>query len=176
MPMLHMCGSTQSQQPPIRMQLCTVFPGRRTRKRVSVMGGDRVRGGTGRLGPSALSSDPHAQDDGGRFIVSGWLKFGSLGLSALLLVSAVSVALVEGGGFLNGLWLAANTVFTTGFSPGPESEAGRVVLMGTMLLMAPLWLVTLVGVVETAAWRLEQRRLTESRSRRDRSPSSHGRR
>jgi hypothetical protein len=107
--------------------------------------------------------------------VSGLVKVGSLGLSALLLVSATAVTFVESGGFLNGLWLAANTVFTTGFGSGPQTQAGQLVLVGTMVLMVPLWLVTLVGVIETAAWRLERRRLTDS-LRGDRSPRSNGRR
>jgi hypothetical protein len=107
--------------------------------------------------------------------VSPWLKIGSLGLIALLVLSSAAVSLVESGGFLDALWLAANTIFTTGFSPGPETQAGQMVLVGTMLLMAPLWLITLVGVVETAAWRLEQRRLTETTLRREGSPRSNGR-
>ena len=104
--------------------------------------------------------------------MSPFLKFGSLGLAALLFVSAVAVTLVEGGGILHGLWLVANTIFTTGFGSGPQTQVGQMIVVGTMLMMAPLWLVTLVGVIETAAWRVEQRRLTGSPLRRDRSPDS----
>lgn len=107
--------------------------------------------------------------------MSAYLKFGSLGLAGLLLVSSAAITVVESGGFLHGLWLAANTIFTTGFGPGPETRAGQMVLVGTMLLMAPLWLASLVGVIETAAWRLERRRLTGARRRRDQSPDSNGR-
>jgi hypothetical protein len=98
--------------------------------------------------------------------VSPLLKFGSLGISALLTGSTTAMTLVEGGGILHGLWLAANTIFTTGFGPGPQTQSGQMVLVVTMLLMMPLWIVTLVGVIETAAWRIEQRRLTGSTLRR----------
>lgn len=98
--------------------------------------------------------------------MSPLLKFGSLGLAALLAGSTAAVTLVEGGGLFHGMWLAANTIFTTGFGPGPQTQSGQIVLVLTMLLMAPLWVVTLVGVVETAAWRAEQRRLTGSPRRR----------
>ena len=115
----------------------------------------------GRHGQSALYSGHQVAVDG-NVPVSPLLKFGSLGLAALLFVSAVAVTLVEGEGILHGLWLVANTIFTTGFGSGPQTQAGQMIVVGTMLVMVPLWVVTLVGVIETAAWRVEQRRLTGS--------------
>lgn len=104
--------------------------------------------------------------------MSGNLKIGLVCLAVLFVGSSVGITLVESVDSLEGMWLAANTIFTTGFGEGPGTEAGRVVVMVTMFLAVPCWLLVLVGAVETAAWRAERRRLTEpkkfsSRRRRD---------
>jgi hypothetical protein len=107
--------------------------------------------------------------------VSVLLKFGLPGLAAFLVVSTAAVTAVEGEGLLHGLWLGANTIFTTGFGAGPQSQAGQMILAATMLLMVPLWIITLIGVIEAAAWRAEQRRLTGSTVRKGRSPHTDSR-
>jgi hypothetical protein len=103
--------------------------------------------------------------------MSGLLKLGLVCLLLLLVGSSVAITVVEDVDVLEGMWLAANTIFTTGFAEGPDSDAGRLVVMATMLVMVPCWLLVLVGCVETAAWRVERRRLTEG----NRTSSGHRR-
>ena len=75
---------------------------------------------------------------------------GLVGLTLLCALGAGALAVAEGVGYLDGMWLAFSVVSTTGFGAGPTTSSGMVLSMVLFILALPCYLTLVAAAVAVA--------------------------
>lgn len=76
------------------------------------------------------------------------LAAAAAGLVVLLLLGGAVLALVEKGGYREGVWLAFTVISTTGFGDGPSTLGGQLLSMVLFALAAVHWFAIVLAAFE----------------------------
>jgi hypothetical protein len=78
------------------------------------------------------------------------------GIASMITMGGTALALVEGIGVFDGLWLAFNVVTTTGFGSGPQTALGQMLSMAVFVVAASCWFGVLVVAIEVGNMRFQR--------------------
>lgn len=92
----------------------------------------------------------------GRFTARTILCGCAAAIVSTIVVGGVALAMVEGVGIFDGIWLAFNLVATTGFGDGPQTTLGHFVSMLVFLVAACSWFGVLVVAIEVGNMRFQR--------------------
>lgn len=92
----------------------------------------------------------------GRFRARSVLLGCIVGIASMITVGGTALALVEGIGVFDGLWLAFNVVTTTGFGSGPQTALGQILSMAIFVVAASCWFGVLVVAIEVGNMRFQR--------------------
>lgn len=92
---------------------------------------------------------------------------GTLSLLVALAAGGGALMLVEGGSYLDGLWLSFSVVSTTGFGEGPTTGAGRAVAMLVFAWAVASYLLLVAAAYAHGQLLADERRRLHVMSRRD---------
>jgi hypothetical protein len=97
----------------------------------------------------------------GRFSTRAVLMGSIAGLCSTVIGGGLLIGLVEGTGPRGGIWLAFNSVTTTGFGTGPATAMGQLLLMALFILGACCWFGVLLVALEAASMRFQKHALID---------------
>ncbi len=78
-----------------------------------------------------------------------------LGLVATCIIGGALIAVADGSGYSDGLWVAFGVVTTIGFGDGPETGPGRLITAGLFIATAVSWFGVVVVAVEVGLSRFQ---------------------
>jgi hypothetical protein len=78
-----------------------------------------------------------------------------LGLVAACVVGGALVAVADGSGYSEGLWVAFGIVTTIGFGDGPATGLGRLITVALFIVTAAGWFGVVVVAVEVGLSRFQ---------------------
>jgi hypothetical protein len=78
-----------------------------------------------------------------------------LGLVTSCFVGGALVAVADGSGYSEGLWVAFSVVSTIGFGDGPETGLGRLITGALFIVAAVAWFGVVVVAVEVGLSRFQ---------------------
>jgi hypothetical protein len=97
----------------------------------------------------------------GRFSTRAVLIASVAGIAGIVLAGGALLALAEGTGLYQGVWLAFNVVTTTGFGAGPSSGLGQLLAMALFMFGACCWFGVLVVAIEVGHMRFQRHALID---------------
>lgn len=101
----------------------------------------------------------------GRFSARAILAACTSALIVMIVGGGALLGVVEGTGAGSGIWLAFNTVTTTGYGDGPVTLGGTLLSMALFVLGAACWFFLLIVGVEMGTTRSQKRSLIDEAMR-----------